>query len=78
MSRETIEGEHRGHQPRARGVPPARAEVAPHVGVENDVDVLEHALADIVRLGGNELFSDSGPDLDRTGKSLGLHQILHS
>ena len=44
---------------------------------ERDVDVLEQAGAHEVRLRADQFFSSAGPNADRTGELLPLHDLLH-
>ena len=46
------------------------------MGEQADVHILEHAGADEVGLGGDELFGDAGPELDGAGEVLALHDLL--
>ena len=45
--------------------------------VEHDVDVLEEAGAHEIRLGAEQFLGDAGPDHQRAGQLLALHEPLH-
>ena len=61
----------------AVAVAPRHAEVVADVGEERDVDVLEEAGADEVRLRADQLFGGPRPDPDRARQLLPLHDLLH-
>ena len=64
-----------------RPVPPCwpqpTSEVAADVREQVDVDVLEHAVAHEPGLRRHELFGDAGPQHDRAGQLVALHDPLH-
>ena len=64
-------------EPVARAVAPADADVRADVREERDVNVLEYAGADEVRLGADQLLGDAGPHTQRAGEMLALHDLLH-
>src|SRR5260370_19601273 len=57
--------------------PPGNAEVGGHMGKQADIDVLEHAVAYVVRLGADKFLGHSRPQPERAGEMLALHQLLH-
>src|SRR5665213_329941 len=59
-----------------RSLPPRSSEIVAHMREENYINILEHACAHEVRLASQQLFGHSGPDLDRTGKMIALHDLL--
>src|SRR6185436_2344895 len=61
----------------AESAAPADAEVAADVREERDVDVAEHAGANEIGFGADELFGDARPDLQRARQVLALHDLLH-
>ena len=58
-------------------VAPRHVQVVADVREERDVDVLEQSGAHEVRLGADQLFGRAGPDADRAGQLLALHDLLH-
>ena len=56
--------------------PPGNAQVGGHVGEQADVHVLEHAVAHVVCLGGDQFLGHSRPQADGAGEVLALHHLL--
>ena len=65
------------HEAGARPVAPRHRQLVRDVREQRDVDILEEAVPDEVRLGAEELFGGPRPDPDRPGKLLPLHDLLH-
>src|SRR5439155_6435002 len=64
------------HEAILRAVAPRDAEVLADVREDRDVDVLEEAGTDVVRLRADELFGDPGPQHQRALQMLLLHHLL--
>ena len=56
---------------------PGDAEVGGDVREQADVDVLEHAGANVVGLGADQFLGDAGPQADGALQMLALHHFLH-
>ncbi len=61
----------------AAAVAPADAHVRADVSEDADVDILEGAGADVVRLGAEQFFGDARPELERALQTLLFHDLLH-
>ena len=64
------------HQAVARAVAPVGAPVAADVREDDDVGVFEVPVANVVRLGREQLFGHARPQLDGAGDLLALHDLL--
>src|SRR6185503_435644 len=65
-----------GYEPGTAPVAPAHPEIRADVREQGDVDVLEEAVADVIRLGADEFLGDARPDADGAGNLLALHDLL--
>ncbi len=72
----TLEGVIDRDESVARAVSPVHPPVAADVREDDDIGVFEVAVADVIGLGGQELFGNPRPELDRALDLLALHDSL--
>ena len=61
---------------RAGHLAPAGLQVETDVGEQHGVDAVEHSVTHLERFSGQQFLGDAGPQHQRTGQPLALHQLL--